>query len=89
MIKLNNQTIVSIVAAACLFGLVVVLKNLLRVPGDTLSRDVLLHIIIYSTFGILYPGKSEEATKSRLDNPLYWSLLVVLVTVAIIIMYAL
>ena len=87
--KLNNQTIVSTVAAICLFGLVVVLKNLLHVPGDVLSRDVLLYIIIYSAFGILYPGQSEAARKSRWDHPLYWSLMVVLVTAAIIIVNAL
>lgn len=45
--KLNGQTKVSIVAGACLFRLVVVLKNILPVPADILSRDILVYIVIY------------------------------------------
>ena len=86
--KLTDQTKVSIVAGVCLFGLVAVLKNVVHIPGEILSRDVLLYIIIYSAFGIAYPAKSEEATRSRLDNPLYWGLLIVLITLAIIGVYA-
>jgi len=86
--KLTNQTKVSIVAGVCLFSLVAVLKNVVHVPGEILSRDVLMYIIIYSAFGIAYPAKSEEATRSRLDNPLYWGLLIVLITLAIIGVYA-
>ncbi len=84
-IRLGNKTRVSIVAAVCLLGLVVALKNLLRVPAE--SINVVLFIIIYSTFSIVYP-EPAEATRSRWDRPLYWSLLIVLVTAAIIAVYA-
>ena len=86
--KLTNQIKVSIVAGVCLLGLVAVLKNIVHVPGEILSRDVLLYIIIYWAFGFAYPAQSEEAKKSRLHNPLYWGLLIILVTLAIIGVYA-
>jgi hypothetical protein len=62
-----------------------VLKNILLVPADILSRDILVYIIIYWAFTVFsLPGK-EEAKKSKYDNPLYWSLLI---TLAIIVVYA-
>lgn len=87
-IKLANKTKVSIITAVCLLGLVVTLKNILRVPAEVLSRDVILFIIIYSAFSIVYPVKGEETKTSTFDKPLYWSLLIILVTAAIVVLYA-
>ena len=87
-IQPTNQTKVSIIAAVCLLGLVVTLKNILQVSAEVLSRDVVLYILIYSTFGILYPSPSAESKQARFDKPLYWALLIVLVTLAIIVVYA-
>jgi hypothetical protein len=86
--KLTNQARVSIVAGVCLLALVIVLKNVIGVPGDVLSRDVIVYIIVYWALGFLYPAQRAEAKKSRFDQPLYWSVLIVLITLAIIVVYA-
>jgi hypothetical protein len=87
-LHLANKTKVYIVSTVCLLGLVVILKNLLRIPAEVLSRDIVLFILVFSTFSVLYPESSTEATPSRLDRPLVWSLLIFLVTVAMVIVYA-
>jgi hypothetical protein len=86
--KLNDKDKVSIVAGICLFGLVVVLKNVLLVPADILSRDILVYIIIYWAFTVFSLPAKEEVKKSKYDNPLYWSLLIILITLTIIAVYA-
>lgn len=88
-VQLSNKVKVSIVTAVCLLGLVVTLKNILGVSAEVLSRDVVWFILIYSAFSIIYPDPGADARASNFDRPLYWSLLIVLVTVAIIMMYAL
>jgi hypothetical protein len=89
MSELTNQTKVSIVAGICLLALTIILKNVLLISGDVLSRDILLYIIIYWAFSLVYPAKDERVKKSRWDNPLYWSAVIILITVAIILVYAL
>jgi hypothetical protein len=84
--KLSDKDKVSIVAGICLFGLVVILKNVLLVPADILSRDILVYIIIYWAFTVFSLPAKEEVKKS--DKPLYWSLLIILITLAIIVVYA-
>jgi hypothetical protein len=86
--KLSDKDKVSIVAGICLFGLVVVLKNVLLVPADILSRDILVYIIIYWAFTVFSLPAKEEAKISKYDNPLYWSILIILITLAIIVIYA-
>ena len=87
-LQLANKTKVSIVAATCLLGLVVALKNIVGVPAEILSGAIVPFILIYSAFGILYPEPGANVRMSALDKPLYWSLLIVLVTAGIIIVYA-
>jgi len=84
--KLTDQTKVSIFSAACLLGLVVVLKNFLRVPAEILLRDIVLYIIYFSAFSIVFPSLEE---KSKWNKPLYWYLVIIITTVAIIAVYAL
>jgi fucose permease len=86
--KLSNKDKVSIVAGICLFALVVVLKNVLLIPTDILSRDILVYIIIYWAFTVFSLPAKEEVKKSKYDNPLYWNLLIILITLAIIAVYA-
>jgi hypothetical protein len=87
--QLTNKTKVAIVAAICLLGLVITLKNILRVPAEFLSRDVILYIFIYSLWGILYPTKVEESQNSIFYRPLFWTCLIILMTAGIILVYAL
>ena len=67
IMKLRDEHKVSIVAGVCLFMLVVVLKNVLFVPADILSRDILIYIVIYWAF-TFFPLKKEEVKRSKFDN---------------------
>lgn len=87
-LQLANKTKVSIVAVVCLLGLVVALKNIIGVTAEVLSRDVVLFILVYSAFSILYPEKGADTRVSMFDKPLYWSLLIGLITLVIILAYA-
>jgi hypothetical protein len=86
--KISDKDKISIVAGICLFGLVVVLKNVLLVPADILSRDIIVYIVIYWAFTVFPQSEKEEENKSRYDKPLYWSILIILITFAIIAVYA-
>jgi hypothetical protein len=83
-----HHTPVALMAGACLLGLVAVLKNVVHVPADVLSRDVTLYIILYCALAVS-PGLPAVANRSRLDRPIAWGALFVLITVAIISLYAL
>ena len=86
--KLSDKDKVSIVAGICLFGLVVVLKDVLHVPPDIISGDIIFYILIYWAFTVFPQPAREEVKKSRYDRPLYWNLLIILITLAIIAVYA-
>jgi hypothetical protein len=83
--KLSNQTRISIVSGACLLILVIALKNILNVPAETLTRDIVLYIFIYGLFGVLPSLKEEQ----KYDNVKYWYLAIIITTLAIIGLYAL
>lgn len=83
--KLSNQTKISIFSAVCLLGLVVMLKNVLRVPAEILTRDIILYIPFYSVVSIVFP--SVDGNK-KCNKPIYWYLAILIVTVAILVVYA-
>jgi hypothetical protein len=83
--KLSNNVRISIVAAVCLLVLVITLKNILNIPAETLSRDIILYIFIYSLFSVLTSMKEE----TKYDNAKYWYLSIIITTLAIIGVYAL
>ncbi len=87
--KLNDQTIISIVAGICLIGLVVVLKNVLFISPEIISRDIIVYIIIYIGFVTSLSAKDKTKKLFKYDTPLFWSILIVLITLAIITVYAL
>jgi hypothetical protein len=82
--KLSPQTSISIVSAACLLLLVIVLKNILNIPAETLSRDIILYIFSYSLFGVL-PSLKEEV---KYKEARYWFLTIIITTLGIIGLYA-
>jgi hypothetical protein len=91
--KGSNKAKVGVVAAACLMGLIIVLKNVLLVPVEVLSRDMIIYIIVY--FGFITAMNFTEETPGGpapsgrgSDNPWMWGALVVVVTLAIIAVYA-
>lgn len=85
---LSGEAKIAIVSALCLIGLTVVLKNVLHVSPEVLSRDIILYITLFSLFGILPSIIGGQAMKSKLDRPLFWSLVIVAVTVGIVAVYA-
>ena len=85
---LSDEVKVASVSAICIMALVVVLKNVLHVPAAELSRDMLIYSILYSDFWMLPWLNARREKKSRFDGPLFWSLLIVAITVAIIAVYA-
>jgi hypothetical protein len=86
--KLNDQVIVSLVTGICLIGLVAVLKNILLIPPDILSRDVIVYIIIYIGFITSLSAKDKTTKLFKYDSSLFWSILIILITLAIIAIYA-
>jgi len=76
------------VAAICLIGLTVVLKNIVNVSPEVLSRDIIIYIIIYSGFWLL-PSLGEGPAKiAGVDRSVFGSAFLVIMTVAIITVYA-
>jgi hypothetical protein len=85
---LSDQTKVASVCALCLMTLAIVLKNVLHVPAAQLSRDMIIFIVVYSGFWLLPAIEARREKKSRFETLLFWSLLIVALTVAIIGVYA-
>jgi len=83
--QLSNQTKIATLSAICLLGLTIVLKNIIHVPAEVLSRDIVLYIIIFSLFGIVFPS----VEKKNYCKPIYWYITILMVTAAIITVYAL
>ncbi len=77
--KIEDVYNVPVVTGLCLIALVVILKNVLNVPAEILSRDVIIYIAGYSGMAIF---AKEDKTK-------VWSAVVILTTAAIIAFYAL
>jgi hypothetical protein len=73
----NNfvQDKLTIVTGLCLIALIVILKNVVLVPADALTRDVIIYIIIYTGFSMTAPKKI---------NLLHSTIAIVLITAAII-----
>lgn len=85
---LSDQTKVASVSALCLMTLAIVLKNVLHVPAAELSRNMIVFIVVYSGFWLLPAIEARREKKSRFETPLFWSLLIVALTVAIIGVHA-
>ena len=85
---LSDQTKIASVSALCLMGLIIVLKNVLHVPPEVLSRDVILFIPTYLFFGWFPSIYHRRVKKSKLDRPLVWSLVILAVTFGTITLYA-
>jgi hypothetical protein len=87
--RLPDQIKVALVSALCLIALVVILKNVLHVAADVLSQDIIIYIIVYSGFTISHLSVKNAGEKGWGTRPLFWNLLVIFMTVAIVLVYAL
>jgi hypothetical protein len=79
---------VILVASLCLITLVIVLKNLLRIPAEILIRDTGIYLILYLGFLLIAFKPDSDYGRTRL-HPRMWSLLVILITLGILGVYAL
>ena len=78
----------ALTAGACLFALVIVLKNILNVPESRLLPDIVVYIGIYTGFSLVYPVTIHERHSHKVNNPALWCALIVVMTLAIIVFYA-
>ncbi len=78
----DGRVIVPLVAGICLVGLVVVLKNVLQVPAERLTGDMILYIILYTGFIVSYPLHGPGAVS--LQRAAIWSGIIILLTLGII-----
>ena len=78
--KLSDEVKVSLVTAACILALAIMAKNVIKVELDFVSQ--------YGPFWMYmaYIGTKEQ--KARCST-LFWSLAIILVTAAILAVYAL
>jgi len=81
--KIPDEIKVALVTTACIILLAVVLKNIIRVEADSLITNSPSYVFIAY---IVTWGQKKE---SRCKSPLYWSLAVVAVTLAVILIYVL
>ena len=88
MNAVSVPTKLSFVTAACLVGLVAALRDLVRVPAELIARDIVLFLIGYWAIA-LYPGRTPAAGWTGLNRPLYRGAFIVLMTFAIVLVYAL
>ena len=78
----DGRVIVPLVAGICLLALVVILKNVLQVPAERLTGDMILYIILYMGFIVTYPLHGPGAESAQ--RAAVWSGIIVLITLGII-----
>jgi len=82
-IRFSNDVKLSLVTAVCLLVLAIVSKNVLRVQLDFIS--LFGPFWVYIAYIISRGGKKESRICS---SPLFWSLAIIFVTLAILAIYA-
>ncbi len=65
--KAANRAMVGIVAAVCMMGLIVVLRNILSISADVLSRDMIIYVVVYFGF-ITAVNIAEELPGDRMPR---------------------
>jgi len=83
MPKLSNDLKISLVTAICLLALAIVSKNFLRVQLDFISLygPVWMYIAYIIT-------RDKQKESKVCSNPLFWSVAIIFVTLAILTVYA-
>ena len=84
----EGHTLIALTAGACLLALVIALKNILNVPTERLTTDLVIYIGILSGLATSYPLVTRRRSASVIRHPGLWIALIVIVTMAIIITYA-
>ena len=79
--KLANEIKVSLVTVVCILALAVISKNILHVQMDFISQYASIWMFVIIT--------REKAKSSKIcGSPLFWSTAIVLITLAILVVYA-
>jgi hypothetical protein len=89
MARLDVRVKLSLVVAACLMSLVVLLKNVVGVSQEVLSRDFIIYAVIYACFALFTPVQEAKQRVVGLDSAFLSGLVIILTTVAIVALYAL
>jgi hypothetical protein len=84
----EGQTLVALTAGACLLALVIALKNILDVPTERLTMDLVLSICILGGLATSYPIITKRRSESAISHPGLWVAAIVMVTMTIIILHA-
>jgi hypothetical protein len=86
----DGRIIVPLTAGLCLILQIVVLKNVLHVPAERLSSDIPLYIFIYMGLVITFPfiTETEPTEPMSRSRTMLWVLVFVILTLAIIGIYA-
>jgi hypothetical protein len=84
----EGHTLVILTAGACLFALVIALKNILGVPTDRLTMDLLFSMGVLGGLATSYPFVTKRRSASAISHPGLWIAAIVLITMAIIVMHA-
>jgi len=74
---MRDEVKVSLVTAVCILALAIISKNVLNVQLDFISL-----------YGPVWVYIGYTSTKDKTKNSKYWSLVIILVTVAILALYA-
>lgn len=81
--KLSDEVKVSLVTAVCILALAIVSKNILNVQLDFIS--LYGPVMVFIVYIIL----KDNVKKSEIGySPLIWSLVIIFITSAILILYA-
>lgn len=81
--KISDELKVSLVTAGCILALAIISKNVLNVSLDIISLYGPVWMLI-TYLGVKDQGKNKKLCR----NPLFWSLAIILVTIAILLIYA-
>ena len=85
----DNQTLVLLTAGACLLALVIALKNILNIPTEQLTRNLILYVCILGGLATFLSSCYKAKGGMAIGHPGLWIAIIVSVTMAIIFMYAL
>jgi hypothetical protein len=84
----EGQTLVVLTAGACLLALVIALKNILNIPTERLTMDLVLSICILGGLATSYPIVTKRRSESAIGHPGIWIAAIVMVTMIIIVLHA-
>lgn len=81
IIKLADEVKVALVTAACVLGIAIIFKKVLHVQADFIVSNGPFYLFI------VYIITRGQAKKLKRDNPLYWSLAIIIVILLTIALY--